>query len=149
VVWDQDLAVNNAWMFNFTNPAGGIANLKSPVDFTQGKIHLKLTFTSVPGVPVYYRIQFYPANYAGHNPTHYWTDPLEGPVNATGTVDKEYNFSSLQSNGGDWADWTQGIYTMQYSTYDSGNNGINVNYNVHITVTLVPPGQVYMPSAGG
>lgn len=121
------------------------ANLTTPVDYAAGTAHVTVVVTNKPSAtPFYWRLAWYPQK----SGWHLW-GPLLGPITANGTYEGDVVISKMGStNGPATYDYTQGVYTIQWPTYDAHNNGIAVNpadypYNIHITVTLLSKGAVY------
>jgi hypothetical protein len=140
--------------FRVQPPAGTPSNWTSPVDYASGEAWVRLEVKTKPtgDTPTKYQVCFELAvNYACTDQAPTYTKP---GVYTWGT-----QFSKFYLGGP--VDWSKGIRQVALILKDTNNvkpapenvgDTVSARYmptDLHVTVTLVPKGETYVPPAGG
>lgn len=113
----------------------------APIDFAAGTAYVRLEVTDKPSdVGTVYNVCFEGAGAAcmGYPPVY--TD--------VGTIEFSYDFDTFWNY--DAVDWSQGIDQMALILKDENGDKQQGNpdfypYTAHVTITIVPPGETYVP----
>jgi len=131
-------------------PASNLpANLKSPIDYSAGKIHARLEVFSKPGnAPT-----FLTACIESAGPKNTCTGYIRDMTyTTTGVYDHEQTVASMWNSANyDWSAKISRVYFVLKDGMDGLVQG-NADFyptDVRLTVTLIPPGETYVPPGTG